>query len=1095
MRFKITAALLFWLCAPALAGSPYALPYFQTVPGTERLANGVMTIVSQDTRGLIWIGTTEGVVSYDGYQLRRYRHDPDDERSLGDDYVRALMPHSDGRMWVATQAAGLSIYDPATDDFERVEVGEGPCDLPSQATVAMAEEPGGAVWVGLGNVGAARWDRDSRCFEHFPPDPGDATAIAHDTVRALLFDENGDLWLGTGNGLQRRRAGSTAFERVRSAEDDADGFHRQYVYGLLQGSDGRLWIGTQSDGAAVYDPGTDALIRFPVGEQGVSHPWISGFVEARPDEIWVYTFGGGIDVIDAAANRIAKRIGSDLSIPGGLALDRLVAPFKDASGVIWIGTWGSGLQRHNPINSRAFSTLRDSAAQPDGLRSADVHSTLPEGPRRLWVGSSSGLDLFDLDQGLLRSYRPNPEQAHSLADGTIRALARTTDGTMWVGTQQSGLQRYRKDSDDFSIPVQSLRRGPVRRLLAASDGSLWVGIQAGLARIASAESEAISLRLAGDERFTDAIWSLVEDRQGRIWASTPNTLLLWRRERGYLETIDSPDAPLRAVTNLLVDANGTLWCSGPRGIARLVGWDGDLPLFEDYGRKLGALPPGLGQQLLDDGEGRLWGPTGIIDVGTDSLDEISVADGVDIGSVSDGSSSRLESGLLVFGGTRGLLIIEPQRYTRWQFQPPLLVTELEIGGKPKPIGDLRNGITLMPEQRRVSVGFAGLDYSAPEELGYAYRLVGLDTDWTEVGADRRLASYNNLWPRDYQLQLKVRSRQGQWSEPLSIPVRVQPAFWQTPLAYAMAVIILLAMTYALVRWRTHRINQRALGLQDLVARRTAELQGAKDRAESALGELQGTQRQLVVAEKMASLGQLVAGVAHEINTPIGIAVTAASHLDEVSRKSAAKLREGALTRTALETWKSEVEEGTKLILRSLDRAAALVASFKQVSVDQSSDQRRSFDLAGYLEEVRLALRPMIRRSKHQFSIDCPTGIDVDTYPGALFQILTNLLANAINHAFDGVEQGHAELRISVAGNDVLLQFSDDGKGMSDEVLQRAFDPFFTTRRASGGSGLGLHIVHNLVTQLLGGEIELESAPDRGTQFKIRVPKVAPKSTS
>ena len=579
-----------WLCfaAPAVAGSRFALPYFQTVPGTDRISNGIVTITTQDTRGLIWLGTTEGLVSYDGYQLRRYRYDQDDPSSLGDDYIRALLAHSDGRLWVATQAAGLSVYDPRMDRFERLPVGEDGCALPSGAAVSMTEGIGGEVWVGMGNAGLARWDPASRCFEHFPPAADDPDAIAHETVRALLLDRAGNLWIGTGNGLQRRAAGGQAFQSVRSDPDDPQGFYRQYVYGLLEASDGRLWVATQTSGAAVYDPANHSIKRFYVGEEGVSHPWISGFAEVRNGEVWVFTYGGGIDVIDARSDRVTKHIRSDLSIPGGLASDRLVAPSKDASGIVWIGTWGGGLQRHNPLNGEAFATLRAEKQGSQGLRSPDIFSTLPDGPRRLWIGTNEGLDLFDLDNGLIRSYPPDPDNPNGLRDGTIRALARTTDGTLWVGTQQSGLQRYRPDSDDFSIPVQSLRRGPVRRLLAASDGSLFVGIQAGLARIDSPDGEAIELPLANGERFTDAIWSLAEDPDGRIWASTPDALLLWRKDLGHLQPVDSTEAPLRAVTDLQVDDHGVLWCSGPRGIARLTGWNGEQPIFEDFGKRLGG---------------------------------------------------------------------------------------------------------------------------------------------------------------------------------------------------------------------------------------------------------------------------------------------------------------------------------------------------------------------------------------------------------------------------------------------------------------------------------------------------------------------------
>jgi signal transduction histidine kinase len=186
-----------------------------------------------------------------------------------------------------------------------------------------------------------------------------------------------------------------------------------------------------------------------------------------------------------------------------------------------------------------------------------------------------------------------------------------------------------------------------------------------------------------------------------------------------------------------------------------------------------------------------------------------------------------------------------------------------------------------------------------------------------------------------------------------------------------------------------------------------------------------------------------------------------------------------------------VEEGSALILGSLRRAAALIAGFKQVSVDQSSDQRRRFHLHEFLQEVQLALRPSLRGTPHELHIVCAEGIEVDTFPGALFQILTNLLNNAQTHAFVEGQAGTMTLRAQVEEGCVLLSFADNGRGMDAATAARAFDPFFTTRRGSGGSGLGLHIVHNLVTQLLGGSIELRTAPGEGATFELRLPLQAP----
>jgi signal transduction histidine kinase/predicted ATPase len=240
-------------------------------------------------------------------------------------------------------------------------------------------------------------------------------------------------------------------------------------------------------------------------------------------------------------------------------------------------------------------------------------------------------------------------------------------------------------------------------------------------------------------------------------------------------------------------------------------------------------------------------------------------------------------------------------------------------------------------------------------------------------------------------------------------------------------------------------------------------------------ELQETQKQLIEAEKMASLGSLVAGIAHEVNTPIGVAFTAATFLQDQSRKT--------------ELDRRGIEESADLILRNLKRAVELIGSFKQVAVDQASEALRLFDLRQYLEDVVVSLRPRLKQSRVTVAIDIAPGLELKGYPGVLSQIFTNLISNSLIHGYDEGSEGAVRIEGGVKEGMVTLLYRDDGKGMDARTAKHVFDPFFTTRRGSGGSGLGMHIVYNLVTGKLGGSIECESAPARGVCFTIRFPSV------
>ena len=270
------------------------------------------------------------------------------------------------------------------------------------------------------------------------------------------------------------------------------------------------------------------------------------------------------------------------------------------------------------------------------------------------------------------------------------------------------------------------------------------------------------------------------------------------------------------------------------------------------------------------------------------------------------------------------------------------------------------------------------------------------------------------------------------------------------------------------------------------------------RTESLLAQLRSAQGELVEAEKLASLGKLVAGVSHELNTPLGVAVAVSSGLSAKAQAFQAELQAGGLKRSVLDAMLSAIDEATGLLDRNLARAAELLRSFKQVAVDRSGMQRRRFDLGQTLDELLTSLRPVYGRDGVVLRNEVPAGIELDGYPGPLGQVVNNLVANAVLHGFqggDGRPMG-GQVRLALHARDAQgldLLVEDDGVGMDEEVRAHAFDPFFTTKLGQGGSGLGLAIVHSLVVGGLGGRIQLQSAPGQGSRFVIHLPLVAPQT--
>jgi PAS domain S-box-containing protein len=281
-------------------------------------------------------------------------------------------------------------------------------------------------------------------------------------------------------------------------------------------------------------------------------------------------------------------------------------------------------------------------------------------------------------------------------------------------------------------------------------------------------------------------------------------------------------------------------------------------------------------------------------------------------------------------------------------------------------------------------------------------------------------------------------------------------------------------------------------LESRVRERSAALEQANRDLSNALETLQRTQHDLIAAEKMASLGSLVAGIAHELNTPIGNSLLASTALDDRVQEFTQTIANGSVRRSTLNHHLEEVQLACGLISSSLEKAAALIASFKQIAVDQTNDQRRHFRLQAVALDTVATYTPRLRRSAIQMEVDVPPELELDSYPGSLYQVFNNLINNALMHAFEDRQCGQLWLSArTIENRQVEIVFRDDGIGMPEEVLRHVFDPFFTTKMGNGGTGLGMNIVYNIATGVMGGRIAIDSAPGEGTTIRLVVPGISP----
>lgn len=757
---------------------------FARVPIPDSVPAETCTALAQDARGFLWIGTQSGVVRWDGQHFKTYAPPP------GASYVRTLLATRDGRVWAGTFSGGLTVYDPAAETFSRFDA-----PLSHQRIEGLAEDRDGAVWIAT-QAGLDRLDPRTRRVEHVP--------AVGDRVRGLLVDRGGTLWVGTGDGLFVRRDGR--FEHVA--------MRGRMVSKLFEDDRGRIWIGTTEHGAAVFDPRTRALTSIP----GLSHFWIYGIAQASAREIWLATFGGGIDVIDLDTFAVKARLKHDPALPDTIGGDRIGALLRDRSGVMWVGTWGQGIARHDPA-TRAFRTIRHSPNLPEGLSHAAAVRAMQMQDGTILVGTNgNGVDVLDARFRRIRNLGPE--------NAAVTCLAEGSDGTLWVATLDGDLHFLRRNAGGFGRFTRDdgLAGGPIRALTFDARGVLWAGSAEGLTRIDGDSVRAWKHGRNDPASLSGhAVEAIAFTPDGTMWVGTDNGLNVFDPATGRARRVRG--LPNEWIPDLMVDRGGRLWIATHAGACVIPIFNGEKGVL----RRVSNKPA---EALIEDAEGQVWiGPRMRVDPKTWQVRELGAAEGVAFRSFFIASRARTAAGELLFGSAEGLLVVQPRELEEWTYEPPVVATSLHVDGGERP---LPRELRVASGERGFRLDFASLDFTAPERNRYRYRLDGYDRNWIFTDASRRSLTYTNLGPGHYTLHVQGTNRAGRWSaHGLRLPVVVLPAWYETAWFRLLAAVAVAALIYALYRLRVRQLAARAQRLERLVRERTIELEAAYKRIEEA----------------------------------------------------------------------------------------------------------------------------------------------------------------------------------------------------------------------------------------------------------------------
>lgn len=1069
--------------------------------------------------GSMLVGGSRGLWRVDaaGRGMRSWTHEA--SGLLLDVYALARGP--EGGIWVSTSAQGLYHFDDQGRLVRHYLHRDGdPGSLPDNQVRGLHFDRQGRLWIAGETRGLARLDPGSDRFKHFPHDPADPQSVASNRLWSVGGTRSGMLLVGSwSNGLSIHDPATEAFTQIVGIPDDPRALPVPGALSVYADADGTLWAGLGQGGGLVHIDLERGVIRRyrhdPDNPASLSRGGVTSVVRGPAGALWAATDGGGLNRLRADGSGF-EHVRHDSDDVASLGSNQVGFLYFDHAGTMWVATDDAGLYSRC-VKCSEFHHY-GSASYGPGVHDIEIARVLATRDGTVWMGAR-GTGLYRLEPGEERFKHVTEGDASGLSSSSVTAIFQDSRGELWVGTQGGGLN-HALSLHPLRFEVIDKRTGlnsnAIGEILEDAKGNIWVSTIEGISRI---QRDTLKVRnFAAHDGASELGY----------WVNSGTRLPDGRLVFGGLDAITVVDAAAIQAVRQATPALTALVLRGHRFAfgARLpegVHWDdGTLALgyrHNDFGVEFASLdfaaPDSLRYAYSLTPGNQAW-------IRAPASRRLAIYTNLDPGHYRLRVRARHPGGAWSDPVASMRIVVAPAPWA----SPPAYAAYaglllLLVGGSVWRIRArlserqrVQETIRASEERLKLALWGSGSEMWEVDLRAGSMRLANRlpNTAVTRDNVGPELSSYlPYLHPQDradfdrafgehlagradsFEASFRTLGGDREWIWLLSRGRVVERGDDGRAVRVSGTTTDINALKQAEASLRA--LNE---SLESRVEERTAAWREANEELRRALQRLTEAQEQLLETEKLAALGSLVAGVAHEINTPLGVGVTAASYLNDEASRLARQLAVGPVSSQELKRFSEQASEGAQIILQNLRRADQLVKSFKQVAVEQSNDDVRVVDLGACVNDIINTLGPTLRRGAHQLQVHCPEGLTLNTSPGALYQVITNLIVNSVTHGFEHDAPGRIDIELSGGDGGVLLEYRDDGKGMSDAVLVHVYEPFFTTRRGHGGSGLGMHIVYNLVTQALKGRIGIESAPGAGVRVRIHLsdldPPVPPSDT-
>jgi signal transduction histidine kinase/ligand-binding sensor domain-containing protein/DNA-binding response OmpR family regulator len=1053
---------------------------FTTLSTKDGLSSNNINAILKDRYGFMWFATDDGLDRFDGVNFKVYRYKPDISTSLQSNEILSLHEDKEGNLWVGTGSGSLSLYDRKKDAFINFPAKPSENAIRNNVIRSICSDSQGKLWIGHFD-GVNIMDKKTRRISDLTPGNGSRFTK---NCNVLLSDGKGRIWIGTSEGLFLYRKETNSLTHFLYSQDDPASLSNNLVHTIAEDKEGNIWIGTNDGLSLLAENGRD-FIRFKqLSNNGPSlnSNVITSIVADDANKLWIGTIKG-LNILDIKTKRITG-YNFDPRNTNGLSSNSIRSLYVAKEGICWIGTSLGGISKYDK-NLTLFNLIQSNPLDKQGLNASIVMSFAETKDGNVFVGTDDGgLSMFDPETKLFRHIDIKSSQVKN-KQLAIMTLTMARNNQLLIGTYGDGLFVYDQSSGNYEQLLPGAITGNVNSnqiycIKEDQKGNRWLGTN-GNGIIVLNNANKIIFRLTPTPILPNDInlpingyiRDIVEAKDGTIWIATHGGGMAVYNplsQKFTIYTTANSKLPNDKVLTLLEDRLGNIWAGTFGGGLVLI--NRETNNFFIYSEKDGLHNNNV-YKIIEDNSGLLWISTnkGLSSFNTESkkITNYNHHNGIQHNTFIRGSGLRLRNGDLFFGSHEGFNYFNPVNLKKNTTIPPVVITDLKISNRsvvPAEDGPIRENIITANEinldyKQNFALSFVGLNYTAPEQNQYEYKLEGFDKDWINIG-NASTVSYTNIDPGKYTFRVRASNNNGVWNtQGTSIKIYVRPPFWRSIYAYIFYAVIIASTLFYL----RHR------GIEKI--RRKYILEQERFHAEQERKE----------TERMHELDQLklkfLTNLSHEFRTPISLILGPVDNLIAQEKNNAFQVQLNMIKRNG------------KRLLNLVNQ----LLDFRKMEEQELKLQPKDGELISFIREVFDSFQDLSERKKIEFSFTSNieqfhTQFDHDK----IERILFNLLSNAFKFTLEGGSiHFEVEKKESDADNSstwISMIVRDSGIGIPQDKVDVIFERFFqnTTEATilNQGSGIGLSITKEFV-KMHGGTIEVMSEVGKGTTFIVQLP--------